>query len=64
MATGPFGSRRYPFSFRNSQITLAGDAWSYQHGEQKRTVAVLELPPVISPETAVKAAIAAKAREK
>jgi hypothetical protein len=38
-------------------------AWSYQDGDQIRSVAVLELPPVDSPETAVKVAIAAKARK-
>jgi hypothetical protein len=38
-------------------------AWSFADGNQTRSVAVLELPPVYSPETAVKVAIAAKARE-
>jgi hypothetical protein len=38
-------------------------AWSYQDGNKTRTVAVLDLPPVVSPETAVKVAIAAKARK-
>lgn len=38
-------------------------AWSYPDGDKIRSVAVLELPPVDSPETAVKVAIAAKARE-
>jgi len=38
-------------------------AWSYQDGNKTRTVAVLELPPVDSPETAVKVAIVAKARK-
>jgi hypothetical protein len=38
-------------------------AWSFADGKQTRTVAVLELPPVDSPETAIKVAIAAKARE-
>ncbi len=38
-------------------------AWSFQDGNHTRSVAVLELPPVDSPETAVKIAIAAKARE-
>jgi hypothetical protein len=38
-------------------------AWSYDDGKQTRSITVLELPPVDSPETAVKVAIAAKARE-
>jgi hypothetical protein len=38
-------------------------AWSFQDGKQTRFVAVLELPPVDSPESAVKVAIAAKARK-
>lgn len=39
-------------------------AWRYQDGpEEIKTVAVLEIPPVDSPQTAVKVAIAAKARE-
>jgi hypothetical protein len=37
--------------------------WSFEDGRQTRSVTVLELPPVDSPETAVKVAIAAKARE-
>lgn len=39
-------------------------AWSFQDGNQARSVTVLELPPVDSPDTAVKVAIAAKARER
>jgi hypothetical protein len=38
-------------------------AWSFEDGKQTRSVTVLELPPVDSPEAAVKIAIAAKARE-
>jgi hypothetical protein len=38
-------------------------AWTYRDGDQNKTVAVLEIPPVDSPETAVKVAIAAKARK-
>ncbi|MFY9988587.1 MAG: hypothetical protein WAK31_27790 [Chthoniobacterales bacterium] len=37
-------------------------AWSYQDGKHTGSVTVLELPPVDSAETAVKIAIAAKAR--
>jgi hypothetical protein len=33
-------------------------AWSYREGNQNKTVAVLEIPPVDSPESAVKVAIA------
>ncbi len=37
-------------------------AWSYRDGDQTHTVSVLALPPVDSPETAVKVAIAAEIR--
>ena len=36
-------------------------AWSYQEGGETQYVTVLELPPVDSPETAVKVAIASNA---
>ena len=39
-------------------------AWSYREGDETKTVAVLEIPPVDSPEAAVKAAIDARARRK
>jgi hypothetical protein len=38
-------------------------AWSYRDGDQNKTVAVLEIPPVDSPQSAVKVAIASKARK-
>lgn len=38
-------------------------AWSYRDGARLKTVAVLEVPPVDSPQTAVKIAIAAKGKE-
>jgi hypothetical protein len=38
-------------------------AWAYDDNGTLRTTAVLELPPVDSPEAAVKVAIAAKARK-
>jgi hypothetical protein len=38
-------------------------AWSYEDGGQIKTVAVLEIPPVDSAETAVKVAIAAQAKK-
>lgn len=38
-------------------------AWQYEEGKETKTVAVLEIPPVDSAETAVKVAIAAKARQ-
>lgn len=38
-------------------------AWTYREGNQNKTVVVLKIPPVDSPQTAVKVAIAAKARE-
>lgn len=37
-------------------------AWSYRDGDTMHTVTVLALPPVDSPETAVKVAIAAEAK--
>jgi hypothetical protein len=37
-------------------------AWSYRDGNQNKTMAVLEIPPVDSPENAVKVAIASKRR--
>lgn len=37
--------------------------WSYQDGAETRFVAVLEIPPVTSPTTAVRAAIAAEHRK-
>jgi hypothetical protein len=38
-------------------------AWQYQEGDQTKTVSVLEIPPVDSPQSAVKVAIAAKAKQ-
>src|ERR1700736_1813494 len=38
-------------------------AWSYRDGGGTQFVTILELPPVDSPESAVKVAIAAKARK-
>ena len=37
-------------------------AWSDRDGDQNKTFVVLEIPPVDSPESAVKVAIASKAR--
>jgi hypothetical protein len=37
-------------------------AWSYRDGDQIKSVAVLEIPPVDSPGSAVKVAIAIKGR--
>jgi len=37
-------------------------AWSYQEGDQIKSVAVLEITPVDSPRSAVKVAIASKAQ--
>ena len=39
-------------------------AWGYDDNGTQRSTAVLELPPVDSAETAVKVAIAAKAKER
>lgn len=38
-------------------------AWQYEEGRETKTVIALEIPPVDSPQTAVKVAIAAKARQ-
>lgn len=38
-------------------------AWTYRDGDQNKTIAVLGVPPVDSPQSAVKVAIAAKGRE-
>jgi hypothetical protein len=40
-----------------------GYAWAYDKAKGSEIVAVLELPPVISPKTAVQAAIVGKIRE-
>jgi hypothetical protein len=40
-----------------------GYAWAYDNGNGSEIVAVLELPPVISPKTAVQASIVGKIRE-
>jgi hypothetical protein len=37
-------------------------AWAYDEGGKRKVMAVLEIPPVDGPETAVKAAIAASAK--
>jgi hypothetical protein len=37
-------------------------AWTYRDGDQDKTIAVLALPPVDSPQSALKVAIAAKGR--
>lgn len=37
-------------------------AWTYRDGDQNKTIAVLEIPPVDSAQSAVKVAIASKGR--
>ena len=37
-------------------------AWTYRDGDQNKTIAVLGIPPVDSPQSAVKVAIVGKAR--
>ena len=39
-------------------------AWRYRDGDQNKTVTVLGIQPVDSPQTAVKVAIASKGRQK
>lgn len=36
--------------------------WQYEEGKETKTITVLAIPPVDSPQTAVKVAIAAKAK--
>ena len=38
-------------------------AWTYRDGGQEKTIAVLGIPPVDSPQSAVKVAIASRARK-
>jgi hypothetical protein len=38
-------------------------AWSYRDGDQIKSVTILEIPPVDSPQSAVKVAIAAKGKK-
>lgn len=38
-------------------------AWSYRDGDQTKSITVLQIPPVTSPQTAVQVAIAAKAKK-
>jgi hypothetical protein len=38
-------------------------AWTYREGKQNKTVVILDLPPVHSPQSAVNVAIASKARQ-
>ena len=38
-------------------------AWSYRDGDETKSIAVLQIPPVDSPQSAVKVAIASKARK-
>jgi hypothetical protein len=38
-------------------------AWTYRDGDQNKTISVLGIPPVDSPQSAVKVAIAAKGRK-
>jgi len=39
-------------------------AWTYRDGKQNTTIAVLEIPPVDSPQSAVKVVMASKGRAK
>ena len=50
------------FDFVGHRQAKRAYAWSYRDGNQNKTFAVLEIPPVDSPESAVKVAIASKAR--
>jgi hypothetical protein len=50
------------FDLVGHSIAKRAYAWTYRDGDQNKTIAVLELPPVDSPQSAVKVAIAAKGR--
>jgi hypothetical protein len=39
-------------------------AWSYRDGDENKTIAVLEIPPVDSPQSAVKVAIASRGKRR
>ena len=47
---------------KNFVFSICAYAWTYQDQDQNKTVTVLHVPPVDSPQSAVKVAIAAKAR--
>lgn len=50
------------FSLKGHPKAKRGYAWAYNKEKGSDTVAVLELPPVISPRTAVQAAIVAQGK--
>jgi len=51
------------FALSGHPKATKGYAWAYDKAKGSEIVAVLELPPVISPRTAVQAAIVGKMRE-
>jgi hypothetical protein len=51
------------FFLNDHPKTQTGYAWAYDKAKGSQIVAVLELPPVISPKTAVQAAIVGQLRE-
>ncbi len=46
-----------------ARLLLIQDDMSRLHGNQTKSISVLEIPPVDSPQSAVKVAIASKAKE-
>ena len=50
------------FALTNHPKAKKGYAWSYNENDKDHVTAVLELPPVISPKTAVQASIASQAK--
>lgn len=52
------------FALRGHPKAQRAYGWSFKEGEESRYATVLELPPVDSPITAVRAAIVAQARAK
>lgn len=51
------------FDLHGHPTATRGYAWAYDKAKGSEIVAVLELPPVISPKTAVQAAIVGKLKE-
>jgi hypothetical protein len=52
------------FNIRGHPVAKRAYAWSHETDKGKRYVAVLELPPVDSPEKAVRAAIVQEVKKK
>lgn len=51
------------FALTSHPKASKGYAWAYEDGEESKVTAVLEIPPVISPLTAVQASIIALSKD-